>query len=245
MHEDRHLDWEGCFNVRDLGGLPAAGGRRTRRGAVVRADAVDRLTAVGWAALQAHGVRTIIDLRNDDELGIDVAPRPAGLSTMHLPLDGVEDTEFWDVWATGPQFGTPLYYRPHLDRFPDRAARVVAAVARAESGGVLVHCVGGRDRTGMISMMLLALAGVVADDIAEDYALSAGRLSALYRHRGEPDQGPMLEAFLTSKGTSARAVIRATLASLDVEAHLGAAGVTGEEIAAVRARLLEGPSDPG
>jgi hypothetical protein len=46
---ERHLDWDGCFNVRDLGGLPAAGGRVTRRGAIVRADALDRLTLVGVA----------------------------------------------------------------------------------------------------------------------------------------------------------------------------------------------------
>ena len=71
MTPHRHLDWNGCFNVRDLGGLPAADGRLTRWGAVVRADAVDRLTESGWAALQAHGIRTVIDLRNDSELRSD------------------------------------------------------------------------------------------------------------------------------------------------------------------------------
>src|SRR5829696_10122271 len=95
MDDDRRLDWDGCTNVRDLGGLRTADGRLIRRGAIVRADALDRLSAAGWAALEAHGVRTVIDLRNDDERGEDGAPRPAGLTTVHLPLDGVEDTEFW------------------------------------------------------------------------------------------------------------------------------------------------------
>jgi protein tyrosine/serine phosphatase len=81
--DQRHLDWEGCFNVRDLGGLPAKGGRRTRWGAVVRADALDGLTQAGWRALTEHGVRTVIDLRNDDELGVDVAPRPRHVTTIH------------------------------------------------------------------------------------------------------------------------------------------------------------------
>lgn len=88
---ERHLEWEGCFNVRDLGGLPTVGGSKTRWGAAVRADALDDLTAAGWEALLTHGVRTVIDLRNADERGRDAAPRPAGVATIHLPLDGIED----------------------------------------------------------------------------------------------------------------------------------------------------------
>src|SRR5947208_3342116 len=53
---DRNLDWQGCFNARDLGGLRTDDGRTTRRGAVVRAESLDRLTAAGWSALQAHGI---------------------------------------------------------------------------------------------------------------------------------------------------------------------------------------------
>jgi hypothetical protein len=131
----RHLDWHGCFNARDLGGIPLSGGGETRRGAVIRADNVDGLSAAGWSALQAHGVRTVIDLRNDDERGLDASGRPAGIETLHLPLDGIDDSDFWDGWMHGPQFATPLYYAAHLERFPERSARVLAAVARAEPGG--------------------------------------------------------------------------------------------------------------
>ena len=150
----------GCFNVRDLGGLRTADGRVVRRGALVRADALERLTAAGWRALEAHGVRTVVDLRNADEIGADAAPRPAGLTTVRLALDRIEDREFWDRWSDGPVFGTPLYYRPHLDRFAHASAAVVAAIAHAAPGGVAYHCAGGRDRTGMITILLLALAGV-------------------------------------------------------------------------------------
>ena len=153
----RHLDWDGCFNVRDLGGIPIAAGGETRRGAVVRADCIDGLSAAGWSALEAHGVRTIIDLRNDDERALDASRRPDGIATLHLPLDAIDDSGFWDDWMHGPQFATPLYYAAHLARFPERSARVLAAVARAEPGGVLIHCVSGRDRTGQVSMLLLAL----------------------------------------------------------------------------------------
>jgi hypothetical protein len=225
MTRDRRLQWDGCDNVRDLGGLPVSGGRETRWGALVRADAVDRLTADGWSALEAHGVRTVIDLRNNDELRADVAPRPGRLTTVHLPLDGMEDAEFWDDWATGPQFGTPLYYAPFLKRFPTRTAEIVSTIARAAPGAVVFHCMGGRDRTGLISILVLALAGVTPDDIAADYAMTAD----------------VLDEFLATQGTSARELVFTTLATLDVEAYVRAAGVTDGDLVALRDRLV-GPT---
>jgi protein tyrosine/serine phosphatase len=129
---------------------------------------LDGLDAAGREALAQAGVRTIIDLRNDDERAA------AAPGSVHLPLDAAEDTEFWDEWGRDWRFGTPLYYGPHLARHPDRSARVIAAIAHAPPGGVLFHCVGGRDRTGMIAMLVLALVGVPKDAIAADYARTAG-----------------------------------------------------------------------
>ena len=162
----------------------------------------------------------MIDLRNADERGQDQAPRPSGVTTIRAPLDGVDDREFWDVWDSGPQFGTPVYYRPHLDRFPERSVAAIEAIASAEPGGVVFHCAGGRDRAGQIGMLVLALAGVAPEDIAADYALSAERLRARSAAQGEEDEGALLDAFLAGQGTSAREVILGILAELDVEAHL-------------------------
>jgi protein tyrosine/serine phosphatase len=233
----RHLRWEGCFNARDLGGIPVAGGGETRWGAVVRADCIDGLSAAGWSALEAHGVRTVIDLRNDDERALDASRRPDGIATLHLPLDAIEDSGFWDDWMHGPQFATPLYFDAHLELFPERSARVLAAVARAEPGGVLIHCVSGRDRTGQISMLLLALAGVAPEDVAADYMLSSARLESRYESLGEPNQGPELEEFLRSRGTSAGELIVSTLASVDLEATLRQGGLTSADVGALRERL--------
>jgi protein-tyrosine phosphatase len=233
----RHLDWDGCFNARDLGGIPLAGGGETRWGAVIRADNIDGLTTAGWSALQEHGVRTVIDLRNDDERELHSSDRPAGIQTLHLPLDGIDDSAFWHDWMHGPQFATPLYYPAHLERFPERSARVLAAIARAGPGGVLVHCWGGRDRTGQISLLLLALAGVAPEQIASDYELSAARLRARYESLGEPDQGPLIDEFLAARGTSARDVIVSMLAATDLEATLRRGGLTAADVAALRGRL--------
>ncbi len=239
MRSERHLDWPGAFNVRDLGGLPAGGGRRTAWGAVVRADSLGRLTERGWQALLDHGVRTVVDLRNGQERGEDAALRPEELETLHLPLDGNDDRAFWEPVERSVEFGTPLYYRAHLMRKANISAAAVAAVARARPGGVVFHCVGGRDRSGQLAMVLLALVGVAPAEIGGDYELSGARLSALFAALGQPDQQPEIAAFLAARGTTASEVIATTLASLDLEATLRAGGLTDEDLTALRERLLE------
>jgi len=188
----------------------------------VRGDSLQRLSADGWAALEAYGVRTVIDLRNDDEIGEDAAPRPRGLTTIRFPLDGMEDTEFWEQWMHRPEFGTPHYYGPWLERFPDRAGRVLTEIARAQPGGVAYHCMGGRDRTGLVTMLVLELAGVVPEAVAEDYALSNERI---------PD--PLLDAFYTERHTTPAAVLGEVLPGVDAERYLSP-----DDAAALRARML-------
>ena len=192
---DRDLDWDGCVNARDLGGLPTVDGRTTRHGALIRSEAVDRLSPDGWRALREHGVRTVIDLREPGER----AEPGEGVETIHVPLDRIdEDPEFWDDWMHGPQFGTPLYYGPFLERFPERIEEVLDAIELAPPGGVLIHCVGGRDRTGLAAIAALAAAGVTPDAIADDYELGAARAHT---------HDPMYEAYLTERGTSARELV--------------------------------------
>jgi protein-tyrosine phosphatase len=185
--------------------LPTTDGRTTKRGALVRSEAVDRLSPEGWKALRAHGVRTIIDLRNDDER----VESGEGVETVHIPLDGLdEDPEFWAYWANGQQFGTPLYYRPFLDRFPHRIEQVLDAIEQARPGGVLFHCVGGRDRTGLVAIVALAVAGVPPELIADDYVRAA---------ECAPTHDPALEEFLAGKGTSARRLVTELAASIDYD----------------------------
>ena len=185
------------MNARDLGGLPTVDGRETRRRALVRADTLDGLTPTGWAALRDHGVRTIVDLRNGDERAS--AAEPEGIDVVHIELDSLdEDEEFWADWMHGPQFATPLYYAPFLERFPHRMEEVLDAIEHAPPGGVLFHCVGGRDRTGLVALVLLAIAGVRPDAIADDYERAAERA---------PTHDPSLVDFLAERGTSARELV--------------------------------------
>src|SRR5215212_7502295 len=159
MIVDRHLDWDGCCNVRDLGGLRTRDGRTTRRGVLVRADSLARLREAGWAALWDYGIRTVLDLRNDNELASgDVAARPPGLTTVHLPIRLRDDTAFMREY--GHLGSTPLFFAHVLARRAERIAAIIAAVAWAQPGGIAFHCSAGRDRVGLTSVLLLAIVGV-------------------------------------------------------------------------------------
>jgi hypothetical protein len=255
----REITWEGFFNARDLGDLPTRDGRVTRRGALIRSADLRFVTDAGWRSAYRAGVRTIIDLRNDDEVrphtgpgagptalagsaqlapSADGASIPDGMERVRVPLDGVEDVEFWRYLNEERLNGTPLYYRPFLKRKADRCAAAVAAVARAQPGGILFHCGAGRDRTGLLTLLLLALVDVEPEVIAEDYESTTEPLRALFAAIGRADEGPMIEQILAAKGTTARAAVLATLDGFDVETYLLAAGLSANDLAQVRYRLL-------
>ncbi|MBN1812173.1 MAG: tyrosine-protein phosphatase [Anaerolineae bacterium] len=223
--KNRVLDWEGCTNARDLGGLHTAEGRVTRWGAIVRSDTPARLTAAGWSAMYAYGVRTVVTLHThgmeEDEL--DITSPYSNVRTVKVAIEDVTDREFARRWASSDLWCTPLYYQDALRRWPERHAAAVSAIAGARPGGVLFHCARGQDRTGIITLLLLALAGVAQDEIVADYELT-------------PD--PVRDELLAREHTSAHDVILGTLAWLDVEPYLLAGGASQEDLAAVRKRLL-------
>lgn len=222
---ERVLVWDGCTNVRDLGGLRTGDDRMTRRGAVVRSDTPARLTAAGWSALYAYGIRTIIALHTygmtEEELNI--TPPYPDLVTVQVAIEDITDTEFVQQWVNTNFWGTPLYYKDALRRWPERHAAVISAIAQAQPGGVLFHCIRGHDRTGMIAMLLLTLIGVTTDNIIADYALS-------------PD--PYRDELLAREHSSVRDAILSALAGLDIDSYLGMGGVSQADLAAVRKRLL-------
>jgi protein-tyrosine phosphatase len=177
LTRDRVLVWDGCVNVRDLGGLPLEDGRETRFGVVVRADSIRGLTDRGWQRLLDYGVRSAIDLRAPDELVAD-PPLDAPIPVAHVPLAPSELD--WPSMRAG--------YLGLLETRRQRFAEVMALLSRVETP-VVVHCQGGRDRTGLVVALLLALAGVDFETIAADHALSDGSWA------------PYLEAFYSEADT--------------------------------------------
>src|SRR5437667_3372365 len=163
----RDLVWEGCLNVRDLGGFPVEGGGETRFGSVVRADFVSQLTPAGWEALVAYGVRTVLGLRGDHEREDD-PPGELPVEVLHVPFMEANEDEWNEIAeeleeaAKQPVVAdaTRDAYLIFLERFRENVGVSVNAVAHAREGGHVVHSVGGRDRTRLLSGLLIYVAGV-------------------------------------------------------------------------------------
>lgn len=179
---ERHLAWDGCANVRDLGGHPTVDGRTTQFRRVVRADLIRRLSDAGWEALVGYGVARIVDLRDHDELAAD-PPRELPVELEHVPLLGgandrhAEELERIAASAESPAGATAAVYLHFLESSSNNFAQAIGTIADAPPGCVLVHCVGGKDRTGLVVALLLSLAGVPRDEIAADYAISERNLA--------------------------------------------------------------------
>jgi protein-tyrosine phosphatase len=230
----RELSWDGCVNVRDLGGLG-----QIRPGAVVRMEAPTRLTGAGWAAAWTHGVRTIVDLRDDGEGEPDRAPRPAGITTVHAPLDPV-GTPFYEHWKSIDNLASPLYFPAMLAERPQPVIAAVRAIARAAPGCVAFHCAGGKDRTGLLALVLLTLARATPDEIISDYLLSYDRMKQRYDELGARDQLAAVTTLLASRGTTIEASLTSTIASLTMPGYLLQNGLSATELGALHTRLTTG-----
>ncbi|WP_297368327.1 tyrosine-protein phosphatase [Cryobacterium sp.] len=183
--------------------------------------------------MHAAGIRTVVDLRQPGERARDTQPRPAWLTTVAVDLDGLENTAFWaDYWNNG-LVGTALYFLPHLAAMPERTGAVLAALASAPPGGVLFHCMAGRDRTGQIALMLLAIADADPEAIVEDYLETVRRGDQRAAASGRANEEAASEALCRSLGTTTEGAFRSALAGLDLSAVLAAAELTDADLAAL------------
>jgi protein-tyrosine phosphatase len=241
------LAWEGCVNVRDLGGLPTEDGRRTRLGGVVRSDNVRRLTDEGWRALAEHGVQRIVDLRFPEELEED-QPRDVDIDVVHVSVLGAgfdpEYVEELDAHLASVDDVADHYawsYVDFLERYRERFGEAFAAIADAE-GTVVVHCLAGKDRTGLVSAILLRLAGVDHATIGADYALTAGNLrerwEAWLQDAPDEERAKLEKLQHTPAEAMARVVQEIERRYGDVASYLRAAGLTDAQVERLRERLV-------
>jgi protein-tyrosine phosphatase len=170
----------GLLNTRDLGGYATRDGALTRARSLLRTDDLWKLTPQGVQALLDYGVRSVIDLRWPHEL----ANKP---SIFQRGADGVRYTNVSLLDATeaawvakSPGVPKERWNCTVLDLCQPELALALRAVADAPDGVTLFHCAAGKDRTGVIAAMLLAVADVEPDEIAEDYAVSSDYIRDAY-----------------------------------------------------------------
>jgi protein-tyrosine phosphatase len=163
---------DGLVNLRDLGGLPTASGATTVPGRLLRSESPHTLSAAGLRELLDLGIGAVIDLRTTSER--DHRPSPlidAGVHSAHAPIF-TDDEDYPDHLATAAE----VYCWWLRERRPGVAA-AMTAIADAPSAPILVHCHAGKDRTGVVVALVLRLAGVSVDVIADDYAISGVQLA--------------------------------------------------------------------
>jgi protein-tyrosine phosphatase len=172
------VELAGAHNVRDLAGLPAAGGRRVRAGVLLRGDSLDDVTDDDLAVLRDEvGLQAIVDLRTPRE-----APEPRewvgalGLARLHLPL--VDLTGTTAPRQVRAEFGDDAgaIYRRMLEVAAPNLVRVLEFLVQDGHTPALVHCAAGKDRTGIAVAVLLAAAGVEEPGIVADYLATGERL---------------------------------------------------------------------
>jgi protein-tyrosine phosphatase len=164
----------GC-NLRDVGGLATADGRRVRRGRLLRSGVLTRLTPAAVQALQALPVRAVCDLRRTEERARHPNPSfgpqvrrfewDTGLATSPIRDEAFIRSESVEA-ARGAM--VEMYRRiPFV--LQSRLAGAFAALAHAGDGATIVHCSAGKDRTGVAIALILESLGVAREHVVADY----------------------------------------------------------------------------
>jgi protein-tyrosine phosphatase len=251
----RVLDTEipGAINFRDLGGIPVEGGV-FRHGLVFRSAMTSRIEPEGIVTMaERFGVRSVIDLRTDDEIQEDGLAdfTPAGIRLHSVPVGAETSTTPEERSArmrglmTGQIPWGEMYSQMAIERGP-AYRRFFELVAEEDALSVVFHCAGGRDRTGVAAALLLASLGADDDDIATDYS-HTGDLLRPHRHlfvRHAVTAGIPEEEFINMVGATLPGAMHTFLGFLRNEfgspvGYLHEIGVEEDLLALLRERLVE------
>ena len=242
--EKRLVELDGCLNFRDLGGYPSGSGSTVRWGQLFRADGLHHLSSADVLHLRDKvGLGDIVDLRSSRELALDGrGPLEAErIRFHHLPL--------FDGDATAGRAAAPVanlaeLYLGMVEHAKAAIGKVVSTLAQTDSPAVY-HCAAGKDRTGVISAVILALLGVADEIIVADYAATRENLDAIVERLTSSDGYQHVWEELPPDTLHANPeTMAATLAGVDaryggMEGYAAEAGVTKVELGALRNRLLE------
>ncbi len=237
----RKLPLTGAVNLRELGGYPCAGGGETQKRRLLRSDSLHALTPDDKAYLYDYGVRLVLDLRSEGECG----QNPSGLlgyrdvAYRHLPLLDHVQSEGFNTGAFPKSMGE--LYVDLLDNSGGLIADALRTLVACPACAVF-NCTAGKDRTGVVSMLLLLAAGVEAETVIADYAESYENLKAMViaQIKGAKELYGMdipEYVFLSEPAQMRRAIAHLEEKYDGVDGYCAAIGMDGAEAAALRAKL--------
>jgi protein-tyrosine phosphatase len=238
---ERHLTYDLVFNLRDLGGYETADGRTIKWRTLFRADGVHRLEPEAFTEL---GIRTVLDLRTHGE--IEERGRASGDHDWHhLPmLKTLWERSSFTEETTAERFLADRYL-VMLDEGAESLVTILDLLADPERVPAVFHCAAGKDRTGVVAAVVLAVLGVDDDVIAQDYGLSRLGMDRMVEYIREtyPDRYDAMSdqpsAFLQAPEAAMRlflADVEAAYGSLP--AYVSSLGVDGSTIDRLRTNLL-------
>jgi protein tyrosine/serine phosphatase len=240
----REFRFSRVFNFRDVGGYPTRDGGVVRWRRLFRSDSLSGLVEEDRTEFGALGVRTVVDLRRPHEVERQgLVPEWDGLVRHSIAPEHRE-------WFRTPyQDGVDLV-RYLADRYRDMAeegaaglAAALAVIADEQAAPVAVHCVAGKDRTGVVCALTLSVLGVADADIDADYARSTAgnaRYVAWARANGQPEL-QMLPWFHSPAGAMQLFLAELRERHGSVERYLTAAGLDRDHRTALRAHLVAVP----
>ncbi len=253
---ERLVPLEGGVNFRDMGGYPAAGGRTVKWGKLYRSGTMGRLTPGDYDILAERGIRSIIDLRTGVEQEDDPNRWAADAGIGYWSRD--HDETFGNLHQMAGQ-GIATAEEAHAvmmagyRHLPVQHAPAYAEMFRRIAAGqvpIVINCTAGKDRTGGGAALVLAALGVPRDVIAADFAMTersvdlatalAGRKVSRHADRYMVLAEPVKRAL----GRAHPDYILALLAAIDsdfggIEGYLAHLGLSPQDLAAIRAELLE------
>jgi protein-tyrosine phosphatase len=239
----RRIAFEGPVNFRDIGGYPVAGGGMTRWCAVYRSDSLHHLTPADLLAFDALGVKAIYDLRRPDELARYPGPR----GHVHLEIQGGDLRTAPVAALRTRQDGQEWLAADYLSMLTAAAPAFGSLLTRLADGGELpavVHCLGGKDRTGMAIALLLTALGADRGTVLDDYELTsvchASRVPEVVEiFAGLGIARPAAEGLLsTPRWAMAQALTELDAAHGGIERYLlGPGGMPPDTLTALRASL--------
>lgn len=179
-HPDRRLGFQGAFNFRDLGGYRGRAGQTVRWRTLYRADALHRLPDDELDQLSMLGVLTVLDLRTTAEIEHGrIEAEHLGITHLHLPVLGTTwSPEKLDPEADAGEVLGSLYIQM-LDVGAPALGDSLRVLADPGQTPAVFHCAAGKDRTGVLAAVVLALLGVDEETIIGDYALTATAMAQL------------------------------------------------------------------
>lgn len=242
---ERRIELEGCFNFRDLGGYPTADGRRMRWRRLFRSDALHHLTERDIERLGGElGIGRVVDLRSTGEIQAEGRGRLASqpIHFHHLPLFDGEIPDEQKRSADELTLADRYLMMAEFAKGP--IAKVIVTLAESEAPAVY-HCAAGKDRTGVISAVLLGVLGVRDEIIVADYAASQEQLDAVIeRLLSAEGYQEMLQALPedtmhANPETMVRLLEQLRERYESMEGYAAAIGVPESALQALRKRLLE------